>query len=94
MVLCCAVLAVRAMNISHKHAKLRVPTRSPYTPTHFIDGSTRYLPLRSKSLPLVKLKARNKPLAPSLLLLLLPPLVKNTMRNANRDACLVAEALS
>ena len=84
------------MNISHKHAKLRVPTHSHYTPTHFIDGSTRYLPLRSKSLPLLKLKARNKPLAPSLLLLLLllPPLVKNTMRNANRDACLVAEALS
>ena len=54
------------------------------------------MPLRSKSLPLLKLKARNKPLAPSLLLLLLllPPLVKNTMRNANRDACLVAEALS
>lgn len=53
------------------------------------------MPLRSKSLPLLKLKARNKPLAPSLLLLLLlPPLVKNTMRSANRDACLVAEALS
>lgn len=52
------------------------------------------MPLRSKSLPLVKLKARNKPLAASLLLLLLPPLVKNTMRSANRDACLVAEALS